>query len=114
MLDSIARWFAGLPTHTRVLLAFATTVVAIELLLRYAVPKSRLYALWTRGFTLLGEVWTAVLLSVIYLIAVGPVSLVMRLARRDLLDKQLASATSAWRNHDPNPLGPEAAARHQF
>jgi hypothetical protein len=88
--------------------------MAIELLLRYAAPKSRVYALWTRGFTLLGEAWTAVLLSVIYLVAVGPMSLVMRLARRDLLDKRLASAASAWRSHDPNPLGPEAAARHQF
>jgi len=45
---------------------------------------------------------------------VGPVSLFMRLGRHDPLDRQLAPEPSFWRGHEPNPLGPARAARHQF
>jgi hypothetical protein len=108
-----ARW-ATLPAYTRVLMLFALSVFVIELVLRYAARESRVYAAWTKAFKAIGHVWTMVLLSVIYVLAVGPISIGMLLARKDLLDRRLSRGTSVWRDHVPNPLGPEAAARHQF
>jgi hypothetical protein len=39
---------------------------------------------------------------------------VSRLFGKDLHDRGLAPEPSFWRAHEPNPLGPERAARHQF
>jgi hypothetical protein len=38
----------------------------------------------------------------------------MRLFGKDPLDRSLRPEPSFWRPHEPNPLGPSAAARHQF
>lgn len=104
---------ADLPLRWKVL-AFATTVVLIELAFRHLAPKSRAYARWTGFFQGIGMVWTAVILAVVYVVSVGPIGLVMRLAGKDPLDRRLAPEPSFWRAHEPNPLGPEKAARHQF
>ena len=77
-------------------------------------PKSMAYKRWTRFFEGIGKVWTAVLLAVIYVVSVGPVGFFMRLFGNDPLDRSLRPEPSFWRSHEPNPLGPEAAARHQF
>jgi len=106
-------WFAGLGLRFKVL-AFATTVVLVELAFRRLAPKSRAYARWTRFFQGVGTVWTAVILSFVYLLSVGPVGLGMRLFGKDPLDRALSPEPSFWRAHEPNPLGPERAARHQF
>jgi hypothetical protein len=108
-----AKWAAA-PLHSRVLLTFAVCVFIAELIMRRWARKSRVYAGWTRAFKAVGHVWTMVLLSLIYVIAVGPIRLGMLFAGKDLLDRKLGVGTSAWRDHVPNPLGPEAAARHQF
>jgi hypothetical protein len=107
-------WYLSRPTHTRVLLAAACVMLIVELSLRRFAPRSRVYAVWTAVFKAIGEVWTAVLLSLIYVLAVGPVGLVMRAGRKDSLDRDLSRGSSSWRDHSPNPLGAEAAARHQF
>ena len=96
------------------LVAFATVVVLVELGFRRLAPKSRAYARWTAVFQGLGTVWPAVLLGIVYVFSVGPVGLVMRLIGHDPLDRRLAPEPSFWRAHEPNPLGPERAARHQF
>ena len=114
ILDSILGWFAGRPTHTKVLLCLAVSLVAVELLLRWLAPRSRAHAAWTRLFEGIGKVWTAVLLAVIYVVSVGAVSLGFRLLGKDPLDRRLRAEPSFWRRHDPNPLGAEAAVRHQF
>ncbi len=106
-------WFAGLPLRGKVL-AFATLVVLVELGLRRFARGSKAYARWTAFFQAIGSVWTAVLLSVVYTLSVGPIGLVSRLLRKDPLDRGLAPEPSFWRAHEPNPLGPERAARHQF
>jgi hypothetical protein len=106
-------WLADLPFRWKIL-AFATTVVLIELVFRRLAPKSRAYAGWTRFFQGLGSVWTAVILAIVYLLSVGPVGLGMRLIGHDPLDRRLRPEPSFWRAHEPNPLGPERAARHQF
>lgn len=110
--DALA-WFAALSWRWKVVL-FATIVVLVELGFRRLAPKSRAYARWTAFFQGIGKVWTALLLAIIYVLSVGPVGLVMRLFGHDPLDRQLAPEPSFWRAHEPNPLGPERAARHQF
>lgn len=114
ILDAVARWFASRPPHVKVLLGLATCLMLGELCLRRLAPRSRFYAAWTRMFEGLGKFWTAVLLSVVYALSVGPVSLAFRLLGKDPLDRRLRPEPSFWRAHEPNPLGPEAAARHQF
>ena len=106
-------WLVDLPLRWKIV-GFASTVVAIEIAFRRLAPKSRAYAGWTRFFEGLGTVWTAVILAIVYIVSVGPIGLVMRLAGRDPLDRRLASEPTFWRAHEPNPLGPEKAARHQF
>jgi len=69
---------------------------------------------WTAFFQGIGKVWTAVILALVYFLSVGPVGLVMRLVGHDPLDRRLAPEPSFWRAHEPNPLGAERAARHQF
>ena len=110
----LAAWFAGRPTHTKVLLCLATAMLVIELLFRWLAPRSPAHLAWTRFFEAIGKVWTAVLLAVIYALSVGPVSLLFRLLGKDPLDRRLGSEASFWRGHEANPLGPEKAVRHQF
>ena len=76
-------WFVDLPLRWKIL-AFATTVVLIEIAFRRLAPSSRAYARWTRFFQGLGVVWTAVILAIIYILSVGPVGLFMRLFGKDL------------------------------
>lgn len=110
----LTAWAASLPTHTKVLLALATTVVLVELAFRRFAPRSKAYARWTAFFQRVGTVWTAVILSIVYFVSVAGVSVFMKLFGKDPLDRTLATEPSFWRSHEPNPLGPRAAARHQF
>lgn len=112
LIGRLAHWMATRPLHTKLLFGLALAVFLTELGLRRFAPRSRFYAKWTHGFEAIGSVWTAIILSLVYLLSVGPVSLVMRLLGRDLLDKRLQGWASTWRVHEPNPM--ESAARHQF
>jgi hypothetical protein len=110
--DALA-WAWTLPLRYKVL-AVATAVVLVELAFRRLAPASAAYRRWTACFQGIGVVWTAVILSVVYVVSVGPVGIGLRLLGRDPLDRRLAPEPSFWRAHEPNPLGPERAARHQF
>lgn len=112
--DPVARWFASRPAHTRVLLALAITVLVLELLLRNLAPSSRLYARWTAAFLAIGKLWTLLILSILYVVAIGPVGLAMRLVGKDPLERGLQPAPTFWHQHEPNPLGVRAASRYQF
>ena len=105
---------AQMSTLKKSVLAFACTVFLVELAFRRFARDSQAYVAWTRFFEGIGKVWTAVILSFVYVLSVGPVGLVMRLLGRDLLDRKLLPEPSFWRAHEPNPLGPSAAVRHQF
>ena len=105
---------AGLPLHTKVLLAVATAIFLTEVLLRRVAPRSRIYARWKVFFEGIGKFWTAIILSVVYFLSVALVSAMMKLFGRDPLDRRLVPEPTFWRPHEPNPLGPHAAARHQF
>jgi hypothetical protein len=98
----------------KTVLSFAFSVFVIELVFRRVAPDSKAYAAWTKFFQGIGKVWTAVLLSVVYVLSVGIIGVVMKLLGRDPLDRTLAAEPSFWRAHEPNPLGPVAAVRHQF
>ncbi|HEY3121745.1 MAG TPA: hypothetical protein VGL15_14055 [Vicinamibacteria bacterium] len=110
----LAAKLAAMPLHNKVLFALACTVLVIELLFRRFAPRSRAYARWTTAFQAIGKVWTAVLLAVVYFVSVAFVSVMMKLLGKDPLDRKLDPEPSFWRPHEANPLGPEAAARHQF
>ena len=112
-IASLFSWLLALPWRYK-LLALATLIVLVELALRYLAPKSVAYRRWKAFFEGIGAVWTAVLLALIYVLSVGPIGLLMRAFGKDLLDRRLAPEPSFWRAHEPNPLGPERAARHQF
>ncbi len=105
---------AGLSLHWKIVLGIGTVILLAELFLGKLFPRSPAYRVWKAGVEGLGRFWTAIILSVVYLFSVGPVSLAMRLLGRDMLDRKVEPARSWWRAHEPNPLGPEAAARHQF
>jgi Saxitoxin biosynthesis operon protein SxtJ len=108
-IDAIVSWIAG---HR--IISFACFILLTELVLRRFAPRSAAYARWTAFFKAVGVIWTAVILSLIYLLSVGPVSLFMRLRGTDLLDREIGAEPSFWRRHEANPLGPQTAVRHQF
>ena len=114
MFTRIAAKLAALPLHSRILLGLATTVFLTELALRRFAPKSAFYRNWTRAFLAVGHFWTAILLALVYFLGVSIVSLLMKVFSPDPLDRGLDPEPTFWRAHEPNPLGPEAAARHQF
>jgi hypothetical protein len=107
-------WAAGLPLHTKVLLGLATSVQVVELVFRRFAPRSAAYRKWTAAFVFIGSIWTGVILSIVYFTSVFVVGMVMRLFGKDPLDRGLKPEPSFWRPHEPNPLGPRAASRHQF
>jgi hypothetical protein len=113
-LSAVLTWLAEMSPLKKGILGFAFSVVAIELGFRRYAPKSLAYRRWTRFFEGIGKVWTAVILSLVYVLSVGPVGVVMRLLGKDPLDRKLDEERSFWRAHEPNPLGPAAAIRHQF
>ena len=113
LLATAIDWLTGLPFKGKVLV-FASTVFVIELAFRYFAPKSKAYATWTKIFQTVGKFWTAVILSVVYFVSVAVVAVFMKLFGNDPLDRSLAKEASFWRKHEPNPLEPHAAARHQF
>lgn len=110
----ISAWFAARPPFTRGILIFATSVVVVELLFRRLAPKSAAYKRWTAFFEGIGAVWSAVILGLIYFLSVSLTSAFLKLTGNDPLDRTLRPEPSFWKVHEPNPLGPEAAARHQF
>jgi hypothetical protein len=113
-LAVVVSWFAGLSLLKKSLLGFATTVMLGELAFRRFAPRSAAYARWTKFFQAIGKVWTAVILSIVYVGSVGIVGLVMRALGKDPLDRKLDAEPSFWRDHEPNPLGRVASVRHQF
>jgi hypothetical protein len=114
ILANIGNALAAWPIHRKVLFSVAVLVFLTELAFRRFAPRSRAYATWTRGFQAVGKFWTGIILSIVYFVSVAGVSAGMRLFGKDPLDRKLDREPTWWRRHEPNPLGPQAAARHQF
>jgi hypothetical protein len=119
---ALVQWLVALPLKRKILI-FIVSIIVFEIVLRVFAPESKLTKAWTGFFTrvaqsrpvqFLAMFWTAVILSLVYFVSILPVSLGHRLFGKDPLDRGLAPEPSFWRKHEPNPLGPRAAARHQF
>jgi hypothetical protein len=110
----VGHWFAALPTYKQVLLVVATTMFVVELILRRFARGTPLYEKWTAFFEGIGAFWSAIILSLVYFVSVAGICLVVKLLGKDLLDRRLSAEPSFWRVHEPNPLGPMAASRHEF
>jgi hypothetical protein len=108
-------WLTNLSLRGKVVLGLFLFICLMELIVRRLPALAWLYRGWSTAIRALGEFWTAVILAIVYGLAVGPTNLAFRARRRDLLDRALDDGSaSVWRTHAPNPLGPETAARHQF
>jgi hypothetical protein len=114
LLDRVVAFWGRVPLHSRILLSVALSMMLVELALRRFAPQSAAYARWTSVLKAIGAFWTAIILSIIYFLSVSAASLFLKLKGQDPLDRSLAPEASFWRSHEPNPLGPTAAARHQF
>ena len=114
VLGRISHWYLTRPTTPRGLLVVATVVLLGELAFRRFAPKSKAYKAWTRVFETIGVFWTAIILSLVYFLSVSFVAFFMKLAGKDILDRKIGPDKSFWKAHEPNPLGPKAAIRHQF
>jgi hypothetical protein len=114
MLSSFAARIAGMPLRGKIVLTLFVVVLMVETVCRRFAPESRFYRGWKATFEAIGAVWTAVLLSVVYVVSVGLISLANRLLGKDPLDRAIKAEPTFWRAHEPNPLGPRAAVRHQF
>ena len=110
----LAAFWAGLPLLFRILFTFAVTVTVIDQVLKRVAPDSKAYAAFKHGLESVGAFWTAIILSVVYFLSVSLVNVFFRLRGMDPLDRGLTPEPTFWRRHDPNPLGPLPAARHQF
>ena len=114
ILARLVAWADRLPLHTQILLTLATCVLVGEIAFRKLAPRSAAYRKWTAAFVVVGTVWTAIILSIVYFTSVSIVGIGMKLLGKDPLDRGLRPELTFWRTHEPNPLGPAAATRHQF
>lgn len=72
-----------------------------------------LYKWWMAFARALGAVNAAILLTIVYFVIIGPMSLIIRLLRKDLLSHRMNGFTSFWKKKEPvsNTID---QARHQF
>lgn len=71
------------------------------------------YFYWMKFAHLLGRVNTALLLTLFYLLILGPVAMVLKLFGKDLLDRKAEQRTSYWYNKSKEPTTLEQS-KHQF
>lgn len=64
---------------------------------------SFLFKWWMAFARLLGRINTAVLLTIVYVLLVGPLWIVMKLKGEDVLDRGLKEGTSYWNEKAPSP-----------
>lgn len=62
-----------------------------------------IYKYWMKFARILGRIQTAIILSLIYFIGVGIISILSFLLRKDFLDKALTDRQSFWRDRINKP-----------
>jgi hypothetical protein len=72
-----------------------------------------IYKCWMAFAHFLAAVNAAVLLIIVYLVVVGPMSLISRLLRKDLMAHRTPLSGSFWKTKEPIPHTLDQA-RHQF
>lgn len=95
--------------HDRPLRGWALGIAALFLLLAFARPAllAPLNRLWFRFGLALGAVMTPVIMGLLFVIAVIPTALALRLLRKDPLQRRLDPATATYwerREAQPGPM----------
>ena len=72
-----------------------------------------LYRWWMKFARVLAIINTTLLLSLVYVLLIGPFSLVARLFGKDLLHHRIRNSESFWKPKEKVPHTPEHS-RHQF
>jgi hypothetical protein len=68
---------------------------------------------WLRFARMLGKANALVLLTVVYFLIIGPGAILLKLFRKDLLDRRMEERTSYW--HDKDPVDQDVdRSKHQF
>ena len=92
----IAAWNAW---RGRPMVYWPTGLVGVALLLTgllWAAGSSKFHSLWMRFTHALGYVNSRIILSVIYFLVITPYGLVLRVLRRDTMNRRGASRKSYW------------------
>ena len=68
--------------------------------------RRRLYLRWMAFARILGRINTMLLLTIAYVVIIGPVAIVFRILRTDLLDRRSEDRSSYWydREHEDRSL----------
>ena len=74
---------------------------------------SRLYSWWMAFARVLGHINTVILLTIMYILIIGPSWIVLRVLRKDPLRRKTASGDSYWIEKDPIEHTLDET-RHQF
>ncbi|HCA82046.1 MAG TPA: hypothetical protein DEP53_20135 [Bacteroidetes bacterium] len=62
--------------------------------------RRRLYLRWMAFARVLGRINTVVLLTIVYVVIIGPVAIVFRILGKDLLDRSSEERPSYWYDRD--------------
>jgi hypothetical protein len=68
---------------------------------------------WLSFAKVLGKANALILLTIVYFIAIGPGALILKLMRKDLLDRRIGDRRSYWNDKDPVVQDIEHS-KHQF
>ena len=71
------------------------------------------WARWKKAAAIVGRFQTRILLTVFYVLVVGPASLIAKLFRHDPLNRRIDKDADYWKDHDATGSDLERA-RHQF
>jgi len=95
---------------------WAAAVTAIFLVVAFAVPKALapLNRLWMAFGLLLGRIISPIMLFLVYVIAVVPTGLIMRLLGKDPLHRRFDAAAKSYWIHRVPPGKPDATMSRQF
>ena len=66
---------------------------------------------WMRFAHALGRIQTFLILSIVYLVVLGPIGVVMRLTGQDPLRRPAGEGRTGWDDRIPEPAGLPAARR---
>ena len=73
--------------------------------------RRRLYGRWMAFARVLGKINTIVLLTIVYMVIIGPVALVFRMFGKDLLDRTSDGRSSYWYDRDEEEHSVERRSR---
>lgn len=73
--------------------------------------RRRLYRRWMAFARVLGKINAAVLLTIVYIVVIGPVALIFRIIGKDLLDRTSENRPSYWYDREDEEHSVERRSR---